>query len=227
MGLLHDTAAMQIPSWWSPLDQERFRQALVAAEPPQRVEPGTGGIAVLMLGRRYPSDDAAVRAVLGVWSEVEQIDAPHQTVAADARAQGLSTLRDAIIVWAQAWRPSLPLVTLAAQVRVALGPRLSPSASTPAPAAPAADELSVEKRRQRRLSATETVAQRKAERERIVLPLLDEVDWTPSRWATAAGVSKHVTLGYLDGKTTLRKTTRARIAYVLGKALQRSIHLPD
>ena len=39
----------------------------------------------------------------------------------------------------------------------------------------------------------------KAERQRVVLPLLDKVGWTATMWATKSDLNPSVTLGYLAG----------------------------
>ena len=66
---------------------------------------------------------------------------------------------------------------------------------------------------------------RAEDRERVVLPLLEELDWTRSKWAKMAGVAPAVALGYLAGKRT-GKLHRARLTTALNKALgDRSIEL--
>jgi hypothetical protein len=84
---------------------------------------------------------------------------------------------------------------------------------------------------QRRAAVDKTlalVAQRKAARETFVVPLLEQVNWTPTRWATESGVDPSVTLDYLDGKSKPRKAQRHRITFALMKALKRlTLKLPD
>jgi hypothetical protein len=49
--------------------------------------------------------------------------------------------------------------------------------------------------------AAEKPARRKAEREGVVMPQLDELGWTPSQWALKACVGPAVALDYLSGET--------------------------
>jgi len=84
------------------------------------------------------------------------------------------------------------------------------------------------KKRQRRQRPPTDAARLKAERERIVLPLLVELDWTPTEWASHAGVSPSVTLGYLAGKSTPRKVQMQHLTAVLRRALkQLTLRLAD
>jgi hypothetical protein len=63
----------------------------------------------------------------------------------------------------------------------------------------------------------EEIPARRLERERVVLPLLEERDWTPTQWAMKAGVGPAVALDYLSGKTKkLQKTKRQLLAKALG-----------
>lgn len=79
----------------------------------------------------------------------------------------------------------------------------------------------------RRLRRSPDVAHRKWARERAVVPLLEELEWTRSGWATKAGLNPSVTLDYLAGTSTLRDTSRTRLTNVLIKALGRPVRLPD
>lgn len=63
-------------------------------------------------------------------------------------------------------------------------------------------------------------ALRKAERERVVQPILDDLGWTASKWATEAGVGPAVAINYLSGKTKKLQPKKGELlAAAIGKPL--------
>jgi hypothetical protein len=73
---------------------------------------------------------------------------------------------------------------------------------------------------------SQSVSRRKAEREHVVLPLLDELNrtrltyalakalnlrWTQTKWAIEAGVNPHVTIDYLKGTSTPRNVSTLQL----------------
>ena len=53
------------------------------------------------------------------------------------------------------------------------------------------------------------------------MPWLDELEWTPTRWAFEAGVGAGVALGYLSGATkNLQSVNRDRLTRALNAALK-------
>jgi hypothetical protein len=69
----------------------------------------------------------------------------------------------------------------------------------------------------RSLTPSEEMLARRLARELVVLPLLEEREWTPTEWALKAGVGPAVALDYLSGKTKkLQKTKRQLLAKEIG-----------
>jgi hypothetical protein len=125
-----------------------------------------------------------------------------------------------VIVWVATYRPShaTPLVAFVADAhavleREAWWPVFLKTERKSAP------EVSAHERRTVNL---------KAAREQVVVPLLEELDWTPTTWASKAGVNASVTLDYLAGKSTLRRLSRIHLTTALENALKpKKILLPE
>lgn len=194
---------LTFPAWCSVLDRSVIQAALDVACPTQIFTPDTGRLSPPPL-----SESVAVEsAVLVAQAVASRLPVPFP----DSHRRDLDHLLAQIIVAVAARRqsPASPLPTFEAKVRDAL-------ATWRAPWSPWSRR------------APHDVAQRKAAREQAVLPLLAELDWTPSQWAVKAGVSPHVTLDYLDRTTTLHRTTRKTITYAFANALkQPALRLPD
>jgi hypothetical protein len=204
------------PDWFSALDRRRIDQRLADQQ------------ARLVLSRvafqlEYSSEADAVQSVLAVFEVVVerlQLHRDHQPTTI-LHPEAYRLLGD-VIAWADVKRPSSRIVTTGdfeAMVRTALRTQSwwvtflntvdEPVAGAKGPRHSARD-----------------VSRLKAEREQVVLPLLEQVDWTPTRWATKAGVDPHVTIDYLHGTSTPRRVTRRLLWTVLAKELNRSFDLP-
>ena len=59
------------------------------------------------------------------------------------------------------------------------------------------------------------------EREKFVLPILDEKGWSILRWATEADVTKDTATDYLANRTKPYRSTRLKLAKALGVMVQR------
>ena len=84
------------------------------------------------------------------------------------------------------------------------------------------------------LPPRETPQARGKRRSEIIMPILDELDWTPSTWATEAGLHACVVYAYLKGETKkLRSRTRKELAQAIKKEHARlgtpapALDLPD
>ena len=207
------------PSWFTALDRQRIADAFTKAEALKVLPPDDGGVLVLFIFV-WPSDAVAIEGMLIVLEAIAAVLQGHrdrQPVADRRRAA--DELRDQVIVWADQTRTK----------KTTTSGKFIAAVETALDAAPWWQQLQptlVE-----RATTVKTPTRRpdqarlQADRERVVMPLLEELDWNPSRWATHAGVAPAISLGYLAGTRT-GKLHRARLTNALIKALGRPIQLP-
>ena len=203
-----------LPPQFTELDRARLQKVIARVAPPMQGEQFHGGA---ILFRRYPSDDAAVAAVLAIFDEFLQALIRTRTYATADLAMTADQALDAYIVEANQASPSGPqsLDAFAAKVRQELETRPSWHAFQTTVETPP-DPLA------------ERQARRRETREAFVLPLLADLEWTPTKWALESGVDPSVTLDYLKGTSTPNVVNRAKITRALADALKRpALRLPN
>jgi len=213
----HDPATWAFPAWMTALDRALILQAAHAARAPLvKTEPARGRPGLVFAGvQGYATEGVAVGAVLTVCDAILAVVTERTS---NRKQQGEATaLVDDAIVWAARFRPlnSSPLEAFAATVREALTAQPEWAAVL----------LKDKNKKARNEPTREALA---AERQRVVLPLLEELDWARSAWAGKAGVRPSIVLDWLAGKTTtLQPLKRQHLTTALQLALNRKVHLPD
>jgi hypothetical protein len=193
---------LTLPEWFTVRDRRQIDLAIDSARALMVMED---------LSLHYASAAMAVQGLLPVLDAIVQVFDSHRDQRADELRGWADDLHDQVMVWADAFAPAVD----AALQTCPWWQTFQTSVREPVVAV---------KTRKRR-----DVARVKAEREEIVLPLLNQLEWTPTSWALQAGVDPSVTLGYLDGTSSPRTVHRSRIKYALAKALNlpNTFRLPD